>query len=70
MEFQKKCANFSFGGGSVKTAGTGSLNKAVDAPAVETKKVCDKKVILKSAANAVLLSAVVILKHKSKNRKK
>lgn len=70
MEFQKKCTNFSFGGGSIRTAGAGSLDKAVDAPAVETKKVYDKKVILKSAANAVLLSAVVILKHKSKNRKK
>lgn len=70
MEFQKKCSKLFFGGGLVKTAGAGSLDKAVDAPAVETKKVYDKKVILKSVANAVLLSAVVILKHKSKNRKK
>lgn len=43
MEFQKNTKNFSFGGGSLKTAGTGSLDKAVDAPAVETRKVCDKK---------------------------
>lgn len=44
MEFQKNTKNFSFGGGSLKTAGTGSLDKAVDAPAVETRKVCDKKI--------------------------
>ncbi|MBQ8348276.1 MAG: hypothetical protein IJY19_01340 [Ruminococcus sp.] len=69
MEFQKNTKNFSFGGGSLKTAGTGSLDKAVDAPAVETRKVCDKKNILKSAANAALLSAVVIFKNKRKNRK-
>ena len=64
MEFQKNTKNFSFGGGSLKTAGTGSLDKAV-----ETRKVCDKKNILKSAANAALLSAVVIFKNKRKSRK-
>lgn len=68
MEFQKHTANFSFGGGSIKTAGKGSLDKAVDAPAVETKTVYDKKTIIKAAANAALLSAVVVIKNKNRRK--
>ena len=69
MEFEKTTEKFSFGFGSVKTAGSGSIDKAVDAPSnVRTKY--DKKVIAKNAAKAVLLSAAVIMKHKHRAKKK
>lgn len=69
MEFEKNTEKFSFGFGSVKTAGSGSVSKAVDAPKnVRTKY--DKKLIAKNAANAVILSAAVILKHKYRAKKK
>ena len=46
----------------MKTAGSGTLDKAVDAPNVRTKY--DKKIIAKNAAKAAVLTAGVLLKHK------
>lgn len=70
MEFQKNFGdNFSFGFGSMKTAGAGKVSEAVPAPkGVRTKR--DKKAIAKSAAKAAVLTAAVLVKHKMKNRKK
>ena len=63
MEFEKVTEKFSFGFGTMKTAGSGSVEKAVEAPKnIRTKY--DKKVIAKNAAKAAILSAAVILKHK------
>ena len=68
MEFEKVTDKFSFGFGSMKTAGSGSIDKAVEAPKnVKTKY--DKKIIAKNAAKAAILSAAVIIKHKHRARK-
>ncbi len=68
MEIEKKNEKFSFGFGTAKVAGSGSLEKAVDAPEnIRTKY--DKKQIAKNAAKAALISAAVILKHKHSSRK-
>ena len=69
MEFQKNIGEkISFGFGSMKTAGAGQVSKAVPAPkGVRTKH--DKKAIAKSAVKAAALTAVVLVKHKVKNRK-
>lgn len=68
MEFEKTTDKFSFGFGSMKTAGSGSIDNAVEAPKnVKTKY--DKKIIAKNAAKAAILSAAVIIKHKHKARK-
>ncbi len=66
MEFEKRIGNFSFGGGSVKTAGKGSLDKAEDAPKVRTKH--DAKAIAKSLGNAAI--ALTALRIKSRRKKK
>ncbi len=66
MEFEKKINNFSFGAGSLKTAGTGSVDKAVKAPDVPTKH--DPKAIAKSVGNAAI--ALALLKIKKKRSKK
>lgn len=70
MEFEKNIGDkFTFGFGSAKTAGAGTLDKAVEAPDVRTKY--DKKTIAKNAAKAAALTAAVLVKHKlKKNRKK
>ena len=68
MEFEKNSGNFSFGFGTAKTAGAGTLDKAVDAPDVRTRY--DKKTIAKNAAKAAALSAIVILKHKHRSKRK
>ena len=69
MEFEKNTGNFSFGFGTMTAAGSGTIDKAVEAPKnVRTKY--DKKVIAKNAAKAAVLSAAVIFKHKRKSRKK
>ncbi|MBR4626247.1 MAG: hypothetical protein IKO47_00830 [Ruminococcus sp.] len=68
MEYEKNTGNFSFGFGSMKTAGSGSIDKAVEAPKnVRTKY--DKKVIAKNAAKAAVLSAVVLMKGKRARKK-
>ena len=68
MEFQKNFGNFSFGGGTMKTAGSGTLDQAVDAPEVRTKY--DKKVIARNAAKAAVLTLGVLAKHKIARRNK
>lgn len=71
MEFEKNTGKFSFGFGSMKTAGSGTIDNAVEAPKnVRTKY--DKKAIAKNAAKAAVASAVVIIKgrHASKKKKK
>jgi len=62
MEYQKNFGSFTIGGGTMKTAGSGTLDKAVEAPDVRTKY--DKKIIAKNAAKAAVLTAGVLLKHK------
>ena len=66
MEFEKKTEKFSFGVGSMKTAGAGSVDKAVEAPKISTKH--DMKAIAKSVGNAAI--ALAALKIKSNIRKK
>ena len=68
MEFEKSTEKFSFGFGSLKTAGSGTIDKAVDAPK-NIKTRYDKKQIVKNAAKAAVLSAAVILKHKRRAKK-
>lgn len=69
MEIEKKTEKFSFGFGTAKVAGSGSLDKAEEAPnSVRTKY--DTKQIAKNAAKAALLSAAVILKHKYNSRRR
>ncbi len=66
MEFEKNTEKFSFGVGSMKTAGTGSIDKAVEAPKNSTKH--DVRAIAKSVGNAAI--ALAVLKVKSNIRKK
>lgn len=66
MEFEKKTEKFSFGIGSVKTAGAGSVDKAVEAPKISVKH--DAKAIAKSVGNAAI--ALAALKVKSNIKKK
>lgn len=66
MEFEKKNEKFSFGVGSMKTAGAGSVDKAVEAPKTPTKH--DVKAIAKSVGNAAI--ALALLKVKSNMKKK
>jgi hypothetical protein len=68
MEFEKSTEKFSFGFGSVKTAGSGTIDKAVEAPK-NVKTRYDKKQIAQNAAKAAVLSAAVILKHKRRAKK-
>ena len=68
MEFEKSTEKFSFGFGSLKTAGSGTIDKAVEAPK-NIKTRYDKKQIVKNAAKAAVLSAAVILKHKRRAKK-
>lgn len=66
MEFEKKTEKFSFGAGTVKAAGAGSLDKAETAPDISTKH--DAKAIAKSIGNAAI--ALALLKVKSNVKKK
>ena len=66
MEFEKNTGNFSFVIGSMQTAGTGSIDKAVEAPKNSTKH--DVKAIAKSVGNAAI--ALAVLKVKSNIKKK
>ena len=66
MEFEKKTNNFSFGVGSVKTAGAGSIDKAEEAPDIPTKH--DPMAIAKSVGNAAI--ALALLRIKKKHGKK
>lgn len=70
MEYEKKSGNFSFGFGCTKTAGAGSLDKAVEAPKVNTKEY--KVNVVKNAAMTATGLAVWALKRKlyGKNHKK
>ena len=52
----------------MKTAGSGTLDQAVDAPDVRTKY--DKKVIARNAAKAAVLTLGVLAKHKIARRNK
>ncbi len=67
MEFEKNTGNFSFGIGSMKTAGTGSIDKAVEAPKNSTKH--DVKAIAKSVGNAAIALAVLKVKNNIKKKK-
>ena len=68
MEYEKNSGKFSFGFGTAKTAGAGTLDKAVDAPDVRTRY--DKKAIAKNVAKAAAVSPLVILKHKCRANRK
>ncbi|MBQ3948754.1 MAG: hypothetical protein K6G20_12580 [Ruminococcus sp.] len=70
MEYEKKSGNFSFGFGCTKTAGSGTLDKAVEAPKVNTAKY--KTTVAKNAAMTVAGLASWALKRKyfGKNHKK
>ena len=63
MEYEKKTENFSFGFGTMKAAGSGSVSEAEEAPKnVRTRY--DKKLIAKNAANAAIRTAGVVLKYR------
>lgn len=64
MDHEKHFGNFTVGYGSQKTAGAGTLDKAVDAPDVPTKY--DKKLIAKNILKASALSAFFIMRNKHK----
>lgn len=64
MEFEKNTAKFSFGAGTVKTAGAGKLSDSEPVP----KSATDKKKVAKTAAVAAVSTAVFLLKRKL-NRK-
>lgn len=69
MEYEKNGEKFSFGFGTMKTAGSGDLTNAEEVPkTIKTKY--DKKVIAKNAAKAAAMSALVLLKHKRSKKKK
>lgn len=66
MEFQKNTGNFSFGFGTQKTAGVGSLK---DALIVKDSK-ADKKLIAKTAVKGAAAAALVLLSHSLRKKKK
>ena len=65
MEYQKNKENFSFGFGTMKTAGTGNLSHARK---IKTKKT--KVSRISAALKASFLTAVFLIKHNSKKSKK
>lgn len=65
MEYQKNNSNFSFGFGTMKTAGTGNLSGARK---IRTKKARLSKA--KTAAKAGFLAAVFLIKHNQKKKNK
>ena len=68
MEYERSGEKFSFGFGTMKAAGSGSISNAQEAPKnVRTKY--DKKVIAKNAVRAAVLSAAVVLKNKHSRKK-
>ncbi|MCQ2468677.1 MAG: hypothetical protein MJ100_02565 [Ruminococcus sp.] len=68
MEFEKTKGNFTFGAGSIKTAGKGSLSDAQEVPkSIKTKR--DVKGIAVTAAKAAALTGLVLLKHKVSKKK-
>lgn len=62
MEFEKKTNNFSFGAGSLKTAGAGSIDKSSEVPDIPTKH--DPIAIAKSVGNAAIALALLRMKKK------
>jgi len=67
MEFEKKIGEkFIIGGGSEKTAGNGSLNKAVKVPVTSSDKA---KKAASGILKAVLLFGGLIIKRKLKKKK-
>ena len=62
MEFEKKTNNFSFGAGSLKTAGAGSIAKASEAPDIPTRH--DPAAIAESVGNAAIALALLRIKKK------
>ncbi len=64
MEFEKNTAKFSFGAGTVKTAGAGKLSDSVPVP----KSSPDKKKIAKTAAVAASATALFLIKRKAKRK--
>ncbi len=68
MEFEKNKGNFSFGFGTMKTAGAGNLSETQEVPKdIKTKH--NPKEIAASAVKAAALAGLVILKHKMKKKK-
>lgn len=60
MEFEKNTANFSFGAGTIKTAGAGKLSDSEPLP----KTALDKKKIAKTATLAAVSAVAILLKKK------
>lgn len=68
MEYEKNNDKFSFGFGTQKIAGSGTLDKAVEAPDIPTKH--NKKEIAKSAAKAAAAIGLIALKAKMSKKKR
>lgn len=68
MEYEKSGEKFQFGFGSTTAAGTGNIAKAQPVPK-EIKTKHNKNAVIRSAAKAAVLSALVLLKHKRRRKK-
>lgn len=68
MEFQKDLGMIHIEGGSMKTAGKGSLSSAEAVPQ-DIKTKTDMKNVAKAAAKAAALTGLVLLRHKMKKKR-
>lgn len=68
MEIEKNFGNFSFGYGTMKTAGKGDLSVTEEVPqSIKTKH--NKKEIAVTALKAAALTGLIVLKHKAKKKR-
>ena len=69
MEFSKDFGVLHVEGGSMKTAGKGTLDTAQDVPQNIRTKIDPKKIAV-TAAKAAALTGLVLLKHKAKKKRR
>lgn len=68
MEFEKSGEKFQFGFGSMTAAGKGNVTNPQPVPK-EIKTKHDTSAVAKSAVKAAVLSAAVLIRHRSKKKK-
>ena len=69
MEFSKDFHGIHIEGGSMKTAGKGDLSVTEDVPQNIRTKI-DPKTVAKTAVKAAALTGLVLLRHKTKKKRK
>lgn len=69
MEFSKDFGIIHVEGGSMKTAGKGDLSVTEDVPQNIRTKI-DPKTVAKTAVKAAALTGLVLLRHKTKKKRK